>query len=115
MTLLEWLRKSNNAGEVAGWLQARHREALIAAAHHQHLRTVSAAEQQPAAAFRQAARQRWKLQRDGGASPGPFRDWLCAEALRLPGAQAENGRVCQRLPHGGRESGCRGHRLRAER
>ena len=72
MTLLEWLRKANDAGEVAGWLKARHREALIAAAHQQHLRTVSAAEQQPAAAFRQAARQRWKLQRDGGASPGLF-------------------------------------------
>ena len=56
MTLLEWLRKTNDAGEVAGWLKARHREALIAAAHQQHLRTVSAAEQQPAAAFRQAAR-----------------------------------------------------------
>ena len=56
--------------------------------HQQHLRTVAAADQ-PAAAFRQAARQRWKSQ-SHAASCGTFLDWLRAEALRSTGAQQKD-------------------------
>eukprot|EP00959_Pyramimonas_sp_CCMP1952_P052583 1099409-Pyramimonas_sp.AAC.1 len=31
MCLLDWLRKTNDSGEIAGWLKARHQKALCEA------------------------------------------------------------------------------------
>ena len=84
MSLLEWLRKSNDAGQIAGWLRARHKEAILSAAYDRHCASASPAEQQAEACFQQQLREAWKAYKAAPHAPCrplSFVDWVRGEAL----------------------------------
>ena len=81
MSLLDWLRKSNDAGQIAGWLRARHKEAILSAAYDRHCASASPEEQQAEACFQQQLREAWKAYKAAPHAPLSFVDWVRGDAL----------------------------------
>jgi hypothetical protein len=57
MSLLEWLRKTNEAGDIVGWLKQRHRAEIEGLAFDEHVRSDGT---QSMAAFVQTLRRAWR-------------------------------------------------------
>ena len=66
MSLLEWLRKTTNEGEVVGWLKQKHQEEILKRAHTRHLECGGALEVK---AFRKALLTQYRVKRHENDAP----------------------------------------------
>ncbi|CAK0908773.1 unnamed protein product [Prorocentrum cordatum] len=86
MCLLDWLRKTNDSGEIAGWLKARHQKALCEAAYEHHCGTMTPGTEPPSqTAFRTDLRKQYK-QSDESA---PFVEWMKEISVRAGASVAD--------------------------
>ncbi|CAK0824368.1 unnamed protein product, partial [Prorocentrum cordatum] len=86
MCLLEWLRKTNDDGRIAGWLKARHKAALYEAAYQHHCATLTPGGEPPSpAGFRSDLRKQYKQSGEGA----PFLVWMEEMSVRAGASAAE--------------------------
>ena len=98
MSLLEWLRKTTNEGQVGGWLKQKHQEEILKRAHTRHLECGGALEVK---AFRKALLTQYRVKRRENDAPSfvqatyeflqqngtpmtegaqDYRSWICSPA-----------------------------------